>query len=879
MRMRGAPQTLRAALACAAVLAAIGLLLAVSSSADPPNLTLTAGDVTVGEATHATAELLESPTATGEISFGVFGPSDPTCAGSPLAPAPAPATVSGEGEYDSGDFTPEEAGTYHWSAHYSGDENNPPADATCSAVSNVAKASPGLTAAASDGTVGTAIHDEATVSGGFSPTGEVVFRVFAPGDSGCLTPLHTGAVAIDSGGEATSPDFFPQQAGQFRWTATYEGDANNETVSTSCGEAGQSSTVEKASPGLSATATSAVTVGSTITDNATLSGGFQPGGQLRFRAYGPGNASCSGAVAYEATVAVSDNGSYSPAGFTPGPGVYRWKVTYEGDANNKTAATSCGESGQSSTVEKASPGLGATATSATVGGTITDNATLSSGFQPDGQLRFRAYGAGDATCSGAVAYEATVAVSGNGPYSPAGLAPEPGVYRWKVAYEGDANNETATTSCGEAGQSSTVSKATPGLSGTATSATVGGTITDNVTLSGGFQPTGQLRFRAYGPGDATCSGAVAYEATVAVSGDGSYSPAGFAPAPGLYRWTVVYEGDSDNETASTACGEPNQSSAVGTIAVTLTASATSGTIGTPLSATATIKEGAIPGGQITFMAFPPSDPNCSGAAAFISTVSVSGIGSYKSTAFFPTRVGTFRWTVSYSGDQNHDPAAVSCGQAASGVSQAKPLITSTASPRFVVGNPIQVAATLQGAYAPTGTVKFRIYGPAATDCAKPLAVDTVAISGSGQVQSDPFVPRRPGRYQFTASYSGDASNQKASEACDPAGETSLVVKRMPKLKPRGRLAGNRILIRAHLAGALSPSGVLNFRLYRPGDTRCKRKPAFTGGVTVKSNGSFFLAQYLATKRGVYRLSVGYSGDQRNRRYKGGCGHAQQIRIG
>ncbi|HET7121285.1 MAG TPA: hypothetical protein VFI17_08565 [Solirubrobacterales bacterium] len=967
-------------------MAALGLLLAVSSSADPSNLTLTAGDVTVGEATHATAELVESPNAEGEITFEVFGPSDPTCVGPALTPAPAPATVSGNGEYSSGDFTPEEAGTYHWSAHYPGDENNPPADSECSAVSNVAKATPSVTGSASDSTVGSAIHDEATVSGGFSPTGEVVFRVYAPSDSGCLTPLHTDAVTIDGGGEATSPDFLPQQAGEFRWTATYQGDANNKAVSTSCGEAGQSSTVEKASPGLSATATSAVTVGATITDDATLSGGFQPGGQLRFRAYGPGDTTCTGAVAYEAIVPVSGNGPYAPAGFAPGPGVYRWTVAYEGDGNNKTAAKACGATGQSSTVEKATPGLSATATSAvTVGTTITDNATLSGGFQPGGQLRFRAYGPGDTTCTGAVAYEATVAVSGDGSYAPAGFAPGPGVYRWTVAYEGDANNEETETSCGDAGQSSTVSKASPGLSATATSATVGaaitdnatlsggfqpggtlrfraygpgdttctgavayeatvpvsgdgpyaptgfepspglyrwmvryggdanneatetacgesgqtstvskatpslgatatsatvgGTITDNATLSGGFQPSGTLRFRAYGPGDTTCTGAVAYEATVPVSGDGSYAPAGFKPSPGLYRWTVAYEGDANNEAAETACGDPNQSSAVGTITLVLETSATSGTVGTPVTAKASLKEGAIPAGQITFAAFAPGDADCSGPAVFTSTVAVSGVGSYSSAAFVPSRVGAFRWTVAYSGDPNHAPAAAGCGKATSNVSQARPSISTSAPQRFTVGNPIRVTAAIQGGYAPTGTVSFQIYGPDAGDCAKPLAVDTVVVTGP-VVVSDPFVTRRPGRYRFTASYSGDAANQKAAEPCDPSGETSQVEKRMPKLKPRARLLkGNLILIRAHLAGALSPSGVINFRLFRPGDKRCKGKPVFTGGITVKKNGSFLLAQYFATKRGIYRLSVGYSGDQRNRRSKGSCARAQMIPVG
>lgn len=97
------------------------------------------------------------------------------------------------------------------------------------------------------------------------------------------------------------------------------------------------------------------------------------------------------------------------------------------------------------------------------------------------------------------------------------------------------------------------------------------------------------------------------------------------------------------------------------------------------------------------------------------------------------------------------------------------------------------------------------------------------------------------------------------------------------MKPRARLKGRQISISAQLSGGASPASVPNFRLYRPGDRRCKRRPAFSGGVTVKSNGSFLLAQYLATRPGTYRL--GYSGDQRNRGFKGSCGSAQPIHIG
>ncbi len=1076
------------------IVMALALFLTVAAPADPPRLTVTATNAVVGQSIHATAELSESPEASGDISFEVFGPGDETCSGPALIPAPDSALVTGEGEYVSGDITPSTAGTYYWSAHYSGDLANPPAESTCSAISSVGKASPVLTGSASSGVVGTAIHDEATVTGGFSPTGEVTFSVYGPTDTGCSTPLKTATVPLQ-GGHATSADFFAQQAGKFRWTAEYEGDANNEAAVLSCGATNQASTVGKASPALSGTATSAAKVGLTITDNVTLADGFAaggqlvfraygpgdptcttaakyeatvpvsgndaysppgfapgaglyrwtveyagdtnneaavlgcgtpnqastvskatptlsgtatpaikvglpitdsvtlaggsgPGGQLLFRAYGPGDPTCVTAAKYEATVPVSGNGTYSPAGFTPGAaGSYRWTVIYEGDADNEAAALTCGTANQSSTVNKATPTLSGIATSPVKAGvTITDSVTLASGFTAGGQLVFHAYGPGDQSCASAAAYEAAVSVNGNGTYSPAGFAPGAGLYRWTVEYAGDTNNEAAVLGCGATNQGSTVNKATPTLSGTAASAVKPGlSITDSVTLAGGFSPTGevtfsvygptdtgcstplktaavplqgdhatsadflaqqagefrwtveyegdanneatalgcgatnqastvgkaspalsgtatsaakvglsitdnvtladgfaaggQLVFRAYGPGDQSCANAAKYEATVPVSGNGPYSPAGFAPGAGLYRWSVEYEGDANNATAALGCGATNQASAVGAVNVTLAVSATGGTVGDPVNATATLQEGAIPTGQITFKAFSPSDASCSGAAAFNSTVSVSGNGQYRSSTFVPTRVGAFRWTVSYSGDVNHVPTTIGCGKATSSVTQAGPSIAGAVKQQVTVGTPFQDTATLKGGYSPGGTITFQIYGPVAAGCAKPAFVNTVAAAGNGTVSSDPFVPKHPGRYSFVASYSGDSANRGATEPCDSAGQVVKVQKRAPKVKPRALLmGGGRISIRAHLSGGVSPSGRITFRLYSPGDKHCRRKPAFSGGITVKSNGNFPLAQYLAPKSGIYRLIVGYSGDQRNRRYKGSCSGAQAIRV-
>lgn len=738
-------------------------------------------------------------------------------------------------------------------------------------------ATPILSLAATNAIVGQTISDSATLSGGFSPTGEVTFSVYGPTDTGCTTPLETSSAPILAD-HATSADFLAQQVGEFRWTASYPGDANNDPISSTCGAADQSSIVSKATPGLTGSA-SAATVGNAIHDEVSLTGGFSLGGEVTFSVYAPTDTGCS--TALESSTVTIQGADATSADFLPQQaGDFRWTASYPGDANNEAASLPCNAANQSSTVGKAAPGLTGSASAAAVGGAIHDEATLTGGFSPTGQVTFSVYAPSDTGCS--TALETTTApILADHATSADFLPQQVGEFRWRASYPGDANNQTVSSACNAPNQSSIVSKAAPSLVGVATSAAkVGLTISDGATLSGGFSPTGEVTFSVYGATDTGCTTPLETSSAPILAGHAT-SADFLAPAPGLYRWTVEYPGDANNGSAGLACGATDQqSSAVGAIAVTLSPSATDAMVGQPVNATAAIQEGAIPGGQISFEAFSPTDANCSGAAAFRSVVAVSGNGSYRSAAFVPARVGTFRWTVAYSGDVNHIATTAGCGKATSSISQARPSIAGQVKRRLAVGTSFRDTATLQGGYAPGGTITFQIYGPVAAGCAKPVFVDTVAVAGNGTISSDPFVAQRPGRYSFVATYSGDAANHGATEPCDSVGQVAELQKRTPKVKPRALLTGGkRISIRALLSGGATPSGVINFRLYGPGDKRCRRRPAFSGAISVKANGNYSLAQYLATKSGVYRLSVGYSGDQRNQRYRGSCSSAQPIRVG
>ena len=528
----------------------------------------------------------------------------------------------------------------------------------------------------------------------------------------------------------------------------------------------------------------------------------------------------------------------------------------------------------------AAQNLSLTATNAVVGQTIQATAHLSEPPSAGGSISFEVFGPGDSACTIPEPTPALTPVPvGSEVEYPSGnfTAPSAGVYHWRARYADEFENPVVESECTAV---STVEKATPELQGNATSGALGATIHDEVTLAGGFSPTGNVTFSVFAPSDVGCATPLETQ-TVTVSPSGRATSPGFIPQEaGEFRWTSEYSGDGDNQKVVSPCGAPDQTSIIGTIAVNLAASASDGPVGSPLNATATIRTGAIPTGNLIFLAFSPRDANCSGAAAFSSAVRISGSGSYRSADFVPTGIGTFHWTVNYSGDPNHAPTSTGCGAATSRVSRASTSISGKVRRRLTVGAHLRDEATLLGGYAPTGTITFRIYGPAARGCIKPAFVDTVKVAGNGTFSSDPFVPPRPGRYSFVASYSGDGANQATSEPCDSKSQVIRVLKRAPKVKPRAQLIGRkRISIRARLSGGASPSGVISFRLYLPGDRKCRGKAAFGGGLRVKSNGIYSLAEYFATKSGVYHLVVGYSGDRRNKRYTAACAQAQPIRVG
>jgi len=98
-------------------------------------------------------------------------------------------------------------------------------------------------------------------------------------------------------------------------------------------------------------------------------------------------------------------------------------------------------------------------------------------------------------------------------------------------------------------------------------------------------------------------------------------------------------------------------------------------------------------------------------------------------------------------------------------------LSTTASPTVKLGGQIFDTAHLVGGTDDiSGSITFKLYADTDTLCQNALTSNSVAVSGNGDYQSAKFTPTAAGGYQWTATYSGDAKNEKIGpEGCgDPA---------------------------------------------------------------------------------------------------------------
>ncbi len=157
-----------------------------------------------------------------------------------------------------------------------------------------------------------------------------------------------------------------------------------------------------------------------------------------------------------------------------------------------------------------------------------------------------------------------------------------------------------------------------------------------------------------------------------------------------------------------------------------------------------------PGATVDFRLYGPGDATCSGAPVFSDlgvSYPVAG-GPVTSAAFTPTSAGTYRWVVSYSGDQNNASISGACNDAneSTVVSRATPSIATQASPDITVGAGSLTDTVIVSGRSnpqPGATVDFRLYGPGDATCSGAPVFSDLGVSypvAGGPVTSAAFTP-------------------------------------------------------------------------------------------------------------------------------------------
>ncbi|MCI0345696.1 MAG: DUF11 domain-containing protein, partial [Chloroflexi bacterium] len=568
----------------------------------------------------------------------------------------------------------------------------------------VIKASPAITTSANQTVLaGAEIDDSADLSGGFNPTGTITFRAYGPDDATCAgAPAFTSnPVAVSGNGTYGPVSFSPAVAGVYRWIASYSGDANNDAVSGACNDAGETDTVNKVDPTIVTSANQSVTIGAPISDSATLSGGVNPTGTITFNAYGPNDATCGGAAAFTQVVAVSGNGVYGPVSFTPtAVGTYRWIAGYSGDANNNPVSGACNDAGENDTVNKTNPeittelvGGGQSGSSITVplGTAVHDTSTLS-GATADagGTVHYQVFS--DSDCETLVFDAGTRAVvngvPGDSDEYTINLA---GSYYWQADYSGDAKNNAASSPCNL--EIVTAAANIPSIETSADeTVTIGDSIHDSATLSGGFNPTGTITFNVWG--NDTCSGDPLDTFVVDVNGNGVYGPVEFTPAgPDGYHWIAAYSGDANNAPVSGGCGDEGEIDTVEKDTPSISTDASgSVNVGEDIWDVATVSGGHNPTGTVTFNLYGPNDAACATSIFTDAAPLVAGVAT--SDPFTTSAAGTYRWIAAYGGDANNNPVSGACNDANESVVVTEPNI-----------HAIKLVATNDDEFAPTSSAE------------------------------------------------------------------------------------------------------------------------------------------------------------------------------
>jgi hypothetical protein len=780
-------------------------------------------------------------------------------------------------------------------------------------------------------TVDGEIADQATVTGVYKPSGTVTFELYNNASAGG-TALFTSTEPLTNG-VATSADYTTTAAGTDYWVATYNGDADDNPVSS--GAAAEPVTVGQASPSLSLSAPPSATVGTAVSASsisATLSGAStSASGTVKFTVFGPQASpptDCSTGGTTVGSSAVSGNGSYNPASsYTPtqNGGNYYWYASYGGDANNSTANSGCGASMPEMSLADYFATPGCTLYTVPNGDSSIDITATGSAGQSSTD-----YGAGNAsggagdvvwgTLSGAAGQTLDVCVDQGG----GGNASDGGSGGGASGVALDASATVANFSQpvliagggggggGDYGGNGGNTGSRGGFTndGVAGNGGGGGGATQSAVGSAGPAGNGQpgdagFMFTSAGPGSGGSGGAAAgngYGSTLGGGGGGGggyyggggggggggNSPAGGGGGGG--GGSDLCANSLSGGASLSGCAPVGSNSSYGTASVQITPVASpsittsrepsSTTVGDGVADKATVSGGDGPSGKVTFVLYSSATEQDSSTRLFTDTETLSD-GSATSATYVTTAVGKDYWVATYSGDANNGSVSSGSKDQPVTVNQASPSIVTLQQPASAtVGDAIADSATVSGGDGPSGKVTFVLYSSATEqDSSTRLFTDTETLSG-GTATSATYATTAAGKDYWVATYVGDANNAAVSSG--PSDEPVTLSQATPSIltsEPTSVTAGTVISassISATLSGmATSGAGTVTFTVFGPQSgppTDCSTGGTAVGTATVSGSGSDSpSASYTPPKAGDYYWYASYSGDAGDVAADSGCG--------
>jgi predicted outer membrane repeat protein len=505
-------------------------------------------------------------------------------------------------------------------------------------------------------TFGQNVTFTATVSG-VSPTGTVTFK------DGATVICSNVALSSASAGCSTSS----LTAGTHSITATYNGDANNSTSTSSP----LSQVVNQATTSTAlGSSVNPSTFGQNVTFTATVSG-QSPTGNVTFK---DGATTLCSAVALSGTSAGCSTSTLSIAS-------HSITATYNGDSNN-TGSTS---NTVTQVVNKAttSTALVSSVNPSTFGQNVTFTATVT-GQSPTGNVTFK---------DGATAICSNVALSsGSAACSKSNLTVAS--HSITAVYNGDSSNATSTSNT----VTQVVNKATSttALASSVNPSTFGQNVTFTATVTG-QAPTGNVTFN---------DGATAICSNVALSG-GSAACTKSNLSVATHSITATYNGDGNNATSTS--NTVSQVVNKATSSTALVSSVNPSTFGQNVTFTATVT-GQAPTGNVTFN---------DGATAICSNVALSGATAACSSSTLS--VASHSITATYNGDGNNATSTSNTvSQVVNKATSSTALVSSVNPSTF--GQNVTFTATVTG-QSPSGNVTFK-------DGATAICTNVALSSGS-----------------------------------------------------------------------------------------------------------------------------------------------------